>query len=313
MKGATLDVKPLAFHPNRIKLGLLAALATVVIWSIYFISLRAGALSPLTAHELALFRYTVPGLLLAPIAWKSRHQIMAVPRLYLLGIILGAGLPFFLLSIWAIKHGNVLQASTLIPGTAPLFVSLLAVILFKQKIGFWRLAGLALISLGIFTFLAQALLLDTQQLLFAMLAFLLCACLWAIFTLSLRQAQLSPLQAASLITVSNGFAILLWVSLTQPEMGAFTMPLGEVLTQVVVQGIIVGVFSSVFYGYAILRIGAESTSAVASLTPVTASVLAWLILGDHLSFIGVIALTLTTIGVLLASGVIHKDQTKGNS
>jgi len=178
MKGATLDVKPLAFHPNRIKLGLLAALATVVIWSIYFISLRAGALSPLTAHELALFRYTVPGLLLAPIAWKSRHQIMAVPRLYLLGIILGAGLPFFLLSIWAIKHGNVLQASTLIPGTAPLFVSLLAVILFKQKIGFWRLAGLALISLGIFTFLAQALLLDTQQLLFAMLAFLLCACLW---------------------------------------------------------------------------------------------------------------------------------------
>lgn len=127
--------------------------------------------------------------MLAPIAWKSRHQIMAVPHLYLLGMVLSAGLPFFVLSIWAIKHGNVLQASTLIPGTAPLFVSLLAVILFKQKISFWRLAGLALISLGVFTFLAQALLLDTQQLLFAMLAFLFCAFLWAIFTLSLRQAH----------------------------------------------------------------------------------------------------------------------------
>lgn len=96
-------------------------------------------------------------------------------------------------------------------------------------------------------------------------------------------------------------------------MGAFTMPIGEVLTQVAVQGIIVGIFSSVFYGYAILRVGAESTSAVASLTPVTASVLAWLLLDDHLSFIGVIALTLTTASVLLASGVLHKNQTKGNN
>ncbi len=278
----------------------------MLIWSIYFISLRVGALSPLTAYELALFRYTVPALLLMPIAWKSRYQIIAVPLLYLLGMVTGAGLPFFLLSVWAIEHGNVLQASTLIPGTAPLFVSLLAATLFKQKIGFWRLVGLALISLGIFTFLAQAMLLNNKQLFFSILAFLFCAFLWAVFTLSLRQAQLSPLQAASLITISNGFTILVWVIFTQPEIGILSMPLSNVLTQLFIQGIIVGIFSSFFYGYAILRIGAESTSAVGSLTPVTATVLAWLLLGDHLSLSGVIALILTTVGVLFASGFIQK-------
>jgi len=309
MESLTLDVKPLSKHPKNITFGVVAALITVTIWSIYFISLRVGALSPLTPEELAIFRYSFPGFLLSPILWRYRVKIIAIPALYLFGIVLGAGLPFFLLSAWGIRHGNVLQASTLIPGAAPLFVSLLTTTVFKQKIDFWRVIGLIFITLGILVFLAQAIIFNTPELLYSLLIFIFCAFLWAIFTLSLRQAHLSPVLATALVTASNGLAILLWVFFTKPQLGILNMQMSEVLTQLMVQGIVVGVFSGYFYGYAILRIGAESTSAVGSLTPVLASILAWTLLGDQISVLGGLALTLTTIGVLSASGVMSKHTT----
>ncbi|ATG76058.1 hypothetical protein AN401_19255 [Zobellella denitrificans] len=99
-------------------LGYLAAAGTVLIWSVYFLSLRLGALSPLGPLDITLFRYAVPGLVLLPLLLARRARIRAVNPLWLLGMVLGAGLPFFLLSVLGMGLAPVVQGSTLIPGTA---------------------------------------------------------------------------------------------------------------------------------------------------------------------------------------------------
>jgi drug/metabolite transporter (DMT)-like permease len=135
------QVVPLNANAAQRGLGYLAAAGTVLIWSVYFLSLRLGALSPLGPLDITLFRYAVPGLVLLPLLLARRARIRAVNPLWLLGMVLGAGLPFFLLSVLGMGLAPVVQGSTLIPGTAPLFVSLLAAWVFGQRVPPWRRLG----------------------------------------------------------------------------------------------------------------------------------------------------------------------------
>ena len=56
-----LVVEKITTTPQQQIVGVFAALVTVMIWSSYFLSLRIGALTPLTLVELSFFRYAVPG------------------------------------------------------------------------------------------------------------------------------------------------------------------------------------------------------------------------------------------------------------
>jgi len=128
-----MNVAGSTYSVSRQKLlGYGAACVTVLIWSSYFLSLRFRARSPMGIFDLALFRFCIPGLILAHLLVKRRRRFMEVKFRYLLGIILGAGLPFFLLSAAAMKWTRVAEGSTLIPGAAPLFVTGIAVLIFKS-------------------------------------------------------------------------------------------------------------------------------------------------------------------------------------
>jgi len=117
MARTLLTVENINSTSKQQTIGLIFALITVLIWSSYALSLRIGALTPLTLVELTFFRYAVPGLILLPVFIKSINEYKKVPSLYLIGIILGSGLPFFLLSGYAMELTQVAYGSTLIPGT----------------------------------------------------------------------------------------------------------------------------------------------------------------------------------------------------
>lgn len=300
-QSSLLAVTPITVSGSQRTLGLFCALMTVLVWSGYFLSLRAGALSPLGTLELSLIRFSVPALLLCPLFVRSVPAYRQVPWLYLAGICLGSGWGFFYLSLLAMNASSVLVGSTLIPGAAPAFVTLVAVLLFRQPLPTARRWGLLLILAGVFGFIGSAIWpLQTDQL--AGIGLLLSAALiWALFTLSVRQSGLAPLQVAALVVVPNGLAVLLWTlfSRSGPDFSGVTLSMIGV--QVLVQGLLVGIFSGLFYSTAIRRLGAESTSAIGSATPVAASVLAWLLLGEGFSLLPTLALLCTATGVLIAS------------
>lgn len=308
MSKTILTVENISSTPKQQLLGLSAALVTVLIWSSYFLSLRIGALTPLTLVELTFFRYAVPGLLLLPIFVKSFNDYKKVSPIYLLGIILGGGLPFFLLSAYGIQLTQVAYGSTLIPGTVPLFVTLLAVLIYKQPLPAFRKWGLFSIVCGIATMIIYAGGSWDTNLLQGQVIFLVCAFLWAMFTISIRQSGLAPLKVAALAALPNGVLVLLWIIITNPELGYSALPMSAVLGQLVVQGVIVGIFSGLCFSAAIVRIGAEKTSAIGAATPAVATFLATIMLGEQMHISLLLGMVLVISGVVLASGILNGER-----
>lgn len=300
---SVLQVKELEVTTQQKALGLAAALMMVLVWSSYFMSLRIGAASPLTTYEIALFRFAIPGLLLAPLFFKHLAQIRQVPKLYLAGMLVGGGLPFFWLGAMGMQSGQVAEGSTLIPGVAPLFVTGLAVVIYRQPLSKWRLLGLLLIATGVAAFLMDSLLGDAS--LQAQGIFLVASFFWALFAISVRQCGLSPLVAASVVTLPTGLALVAAGLIMQPELGWQQLSSNELLAQMFTQGFGAGLASSFLFAFAISRMGAEVTSAIGSMTPVAASAIALYWLGEVLSENVLLGITLISVGVVLASGIVR--------
>ncbi len=308
MSKTILTVEDISNTSKDQMMGLFAALITVLIWSSYALSLRIGALTPLTLVELTFFRYAVPGLILLPIFIKSLKDYVNVPPIYLFGIIVGSGLPFFLLSGYGMQLTQVAYGSTLIPGTIPLFVTLIAVIVYKQPLPSFRQWGIIVICCGVIAMLMHAGSSWDTSLLLGQGLFLLSAFLWSLFTISIRQSGLAPLKVAALAALPNGVIITLWILLTSPELGYQALPMSGVIGQLLVQGIIVGIFSGVCFSAAIVRIGAEKTSAIGAATPAVATFLATIMLGEQMDIYLLLGMGLVIGGVFLASGVLNGEK-----
>ncbi|BEU01892.1 membrane protein [Agarivorans sp. OAG1] len=300
---ANLQVIPLLCSRQQRRSGFIAAITTIVIWSTYFLSLRSSALSPLSVLEISLFRYVIPAILLCPLLIKRWSKITGVAWPYLLGMIAGAGLPFFLCSAVAMSYTPVAQGSTLVPGVAPLFVTAIAVLVFKQPFERYKKMGLTAIFVGVLLLLANSFSQSSNQQLLGQAMFLCASLLWAIFTLSARQSGLSPLETAAVITVPNALILIIYTWLTlNHNWGAGHVPIAELLSHMLIQGIIVGLLASCCYSFAISRLGAELSSALGSLTPVLASLLAFWLFAENLDPLTIFGIISTVIGVVIASG-----------
>jgi len=301
-KSSVLEVKSLEMPAAQKMLGLGAALMMVFVWSGYFLSLRAGAVTPISTFEIAMLRFGLPGLILLPVFFRNIQKIRQVPVIYLLGMLIGGGLPFFWLGAMGMQLGQVAEGSTLIPGVAPLFVTMMAVLIFNQPLSGWRLAGLILIFSGVIAFIANSVAGRTHV--GAIVLFLSASFLWALFALSIRQCGLSPLVAASTVAVPTGTLLLLSGLILQPELGWFQLTLEQQLGQLVAQGLGAGLASGLLFAFAISRLGAEVTSAIGSLTPVAASAIAYLWFGEEVTLMIIGGIALISLGVVLASGMI---------
>lgn len=301
-KASVLEVKTLEMPAAQKMLGLGAALMMVFVWSGYFLSLRAGAVTPISTFEIAMLRFGLPGLILLPVFFRNIQKIRQVPVIYLLGMLIGGGLPFFWLGAMGMQLGQVAEGSTLIPGVAPLFVTMMAVLIFNQPLSGWRLAGLILIFSGVIAFVANSVTGNTHV--SAIVLFLSASFFWALFALSIRQCGLSPLVAASTVAVPTGSVLLLSGLIMQPELGWFQLTLEQQLGQLLAQGFGAGLASGLLFAFAISRLGAEVTSAIGSLTPVAASAIAYLWFGEDVTLIIMGGIALISLGVVLASGMI---------
>ncbi|MEF1306737.1 EamA family transporter, partial [Vibrio owensii] len=134
-------------------LGYAAIITTLFLWSGFFLSLRGGAISNLQPADIALARFLIPAIVLLPFVLKSMDNIRAVPSKYLLGIVVGSGLPYLLVAGTAMHFAPVSHGSALIPGTLPLFVSAIAVVCYQQPLSQHRIIGLSAVLLGILIFL----------------------------------------------------------------------------------------------------------------------------------------------------------------
>lgn len=291
--------------------GYLAMIATLLLWSGFFLSLRSGAHSDLLTADIALTRFLIPCVVLLPLVYRSRHQILAVPKRYLLGMFLGSGLPYLLVAGTGMTLAPVSDGSALVPGTLPLFVSGIAVILFKQPLSNHRIVGLAIVVIGILAFLTQSMNQANSQLLQGQLLFLTGSMMWAIFTICARVSNLNPLAASGLIALMSTLALCLLVISGGLDSYLYThsieaWPLDQLTGHVMLQGVGAGIIAAFTYLHAISVLGAERTAAFGAATPAVATLLAIPLFAEQPTPVGWLALSLICVGSLIASNVLMK-------
>lgn len=258
------------------QLGWAAMGLTLLIWAGFFLSLRAGAKAALAPTDLALLRFLPAALLLAPLAWARRQRLLQLPPRLLLSILFGAGLPYFLIAGFAMRHAPVADGATLIPGTLPLTAALLAAFS-SGRSALARWPALLCIGAGVALLLAFRVGPGGAGLAYGL--FLLCSLLWSNYTLALRRAGLQPLEAVALLAVLST-ALLLPLLLWQSPTALLALPTETLLMQLLVQGLGVGLLSAFSFSYAVSRLGAQRCALAGALTPVLAGLLAWALLGE---------------------------------
>lgn len=288
--------------------------ATLLLWSGFFLSLRGGAHSELTTVDIALARFLIPCIVLLPLVIKSKETLKKVPKRYMIGMFVGCGLPYLLVAGTGMQLAPVSDGSALIPGTLPLFVSGIAVLLFKQPLSSHRIMGLALVVSGIAAFLYQGFGQPDGQLLNGYMLFLLGSLMWATFTICARVSNLNPLVAAGFISLLSTLALFALILSGTLESYLFVTnvadwPWKELIGHITLQGIGAGLVAAFTYLHAISVLGAERTAAFGAATPAIATLLAIPVFNEQPTLVGWFALGLVCLGSLVASNIFMKQDT----
>ena len=128
--------------------GSLIALLTVTIWACWLVGTRYAVRSSLLPHDIAVLRFIVPAVVLAPYWLRAGLRPSGAPWFTIPYIVCGAGLPFYIAVASGLQLAPAAHGGMLLPGTMPVFVALIAFGLFGDKFGWRRGTGFLLIAVG---------------------------------------------------------------------------------------------------------------------------------------------------------------------
>lgn len=287
--------------------GLLAGIACAFIAAGWQVMTRHSAVSAVSPMDLALLRYWIPGLVLAPVAWRLGLCPRSVRWPILFVLVAGGGLPFGVLAMSGALFAPAAHMGVLVPGMAPFMAAVMAWWVSSEVPSRARAAGLAFMMVSALV-LGSRSWADGAGTWQGDLLFLLAAFAWAAFTVALRESGLSPLQVAALVNAWSAILLLPWFAWH----GAPTLarlPVAELVAQGIWQGVLAGLGAFVLFALAVERLGPSPAAAVGAIVPVISAAGGWWWLGERLSPAEWLAAVGVTTGVLLASGVL--DRRKG--
>jgi drug/metabolite transporter (DMT)-like permease len=284
-------------------LGWAAALATVLIGSGWQLATRSGVRASLAPVDLALLRYLIPALILAPVWWRTGLLPAQVGRRKLVLIVAGAGLPFGLLVMAGASLAPVAHMGALLPGTSPMLVALLAWFWLGTRPGRGQVMGFCLLGCGLMLITWRAWSGAQGLSWLGDLLFVAAGALWALYSLALRGSSLSPWQSAAVISAWSALGVVpLWCfALVTGRSLLPAASIDQLLTQAVWQGVVAGVVGLAVFGLAVKHVGAATASSVGALVPAVVALGGWILLGEALDLAGWIGVLAVVAGVWWAT------------
>lgn len=287
-------------HKTNAILGVSCALGAVIIWASWMAITRLGVTTSLSAQDVTMLRFGIAGLLLSPVILRKGFGIKKLGLFRFLVLVCGAGAPYSLVASSGLIYAPAAHAGILIPGVMPLFVAILAMLIFQEKFTKQRLMGYGLILGGLLVIAGIGSMTYQASYFVGHMLMLSASLMWACYTIALRQSQLDALHAAAIVTVSsmilftpfyffmNGFNII-------------HLPMTDIAIQAGFQGIVATIFALYLFGKAISLLGAPLAASFGALVPVLAALIAIPILGEWPSILEWTGIGIVTGGVYLAS------------
>ncbi len=303
------------FSPRA--LGLSAAVITVLIWSSFIVVARASAAHNLLPLDIGFLRIVGASCVLLPWGWwLMRAQRQAGERV---GSLMGLSpLPLRVTAIAGL-FGSMLyamlaysgfffapaaHASVLMPGSLPLWTSLLAMVVLHDKITRARAVGLACIVLGDLLVGGASLLkaFEGGEVWKGDLMFMSAAFCWACYSVLVRRHSLEPVRATIAITAFSCvsyvpiYGLSAWMGWVPSHLGS--APLAEMVFQAVYQGLGSVVISGITFNVMIRHFGPVRSTMITALVPGLSALGAVTFLGEPMHLNLIAGLAMVTCGIL---------------
>lgn len=269
---------------------------------------RVAVTSTLSAEDLSALRFGFAGLILLPIVWRRGFALHRLGWKGLALVVFSAGVPYVLLTSHGLALARAAEAGVLIPGTIPLFVGLLSLVVLRERLGRIPQAGMWLILAGVVVLTGPAVLAAAGGQLLGYAICLLSALVWAVYTIAARRGALEALHMTAIITVGSAIWYLP-LYLLLPQQGIWQADMQTLIVQGIYQGPLTGILALVAYNRALLILGAARAAAFTALLPLTTLLLAIPVLDEWPSLTDTAGAVLAAVGVLLATGVIRRQIT----
>lgn len=281
--------------------GLLFGLIAVLIWGSSLAFARAGMTQGLVAMDFALFRYGSAGLLVLP--WLLMHQPRTLagvgwPKGIALAVLVG---PLFILlgaggyAFTPLAHGAVIQPAFAMMGTTALAAWVL-----RDRPPRARLLGIGVMVVGLAVIAGPGLFEGSSQAPLGDAMFAFAGLLWASFTVLTNHWRIKALPATAALSALSALFIIPVYLLTQ-NLGRITaMPLADLITQVLVQGVLAGVVAVVCFTRAAELISAARAGIFPALVPAATILIGIPVTGEWPNAPQWTGLMLVSFGLLLA-------------
>lgn len=280
--------------------GYLAAAVAVLITASYPVATRAGVTGSFAPHELVALRFGVGALLFLPyllLHWRHVRRaawLQGVPLTLFQGAGMGA------LVICGLQLAPATHAAALGPGVFPAWVALLGFLVFATRPSARVIIGCALCAIGVLMLTYGS----AAEMNAAVLAgdgmFLAASALGALYVLQLRRWGIGAIQGAAIVSLYSALIVVPWHLWSAAEPLRQVEPL-ELLWQILWQGVLIGCVWLIALNHAVARLGAERSSALVALVPMTSAMVALVFLGEVPSATEIAAFLAISAGVVFAA------------
>jgi drug/metabolite transporter (DMT)-like permease len=284
-----------------IALGLFAA----AIWGAYLALAKAGVSAGLAPGDIAFIRYGVAGLVMLP--WLLAHGLrdcggVGWRRASVLALLVGP--LFILIGVGGYRFAPLAHGAVMQPAALTILGIVLAAVIFRDRPGFGRLLGVAIMIAGLAVIAGPGLLKGGSWTPLGDAMFIGAGAMWAVFTVLTKLWKVAPLPATAAVSVLSAAIFVPCYLATEGVGRLLALAPSMLLAQVLVQGVLSGVVAVIAYTRAAALLGPARAAVFPAMVPAVAILLGIPLAGEWPTLLQMAGLALVSAGLLVAIGVV---------
>lgn len=287
---------------RELRVGLLYALLLLGIWVSYILMSRFGLRTNFAPADLLALRVGVGGLVMLP--WFVRGGLGGLTLGRAVVLAMTAGIGFGALSFNGFVLAHVSHAAALQTATLPLFTAALSVFVLGERFSLGKRIGLVLIVVGVVFIGYESLWRGEPGQWRGDILFASAALDWAVFAVLVQRWRVTPKQGASVVYVVSAI-LYLPVYFIGFEPRLLSAPVGELVVQGLLQGVISNLVSLFAFTRVMQAFGASSTAMLTAGSPLLVTLLAIPLLGEIPSALAWVGLVCVTAGIVATVMVLE--------